>query len=68
MKQTLIYKFLLFFFIVAAVSVVDSKIIQDLEFFESMDSLQSDDQDTILALAQEQELKNEEMKDVNYED
>lgn len=60
--------FLLFFFIVAAVSVVDSKIIQDLEFFESMDSLQSDDQDTILALAQEQELKNEEMKDVNYED
>lgn len=60
--------FLLFFFIVAAVSVVDSKIIQDLEFFESMDTLQSDDQDTILALAQEQELKNEEMKDVNYED
>lgn len=60
--------FLLFFFIVAAVSVMDSKIIQDLEFFESMDTLQSDDQDTILALAQEQELKNEEMKDVNYED
>lgn len=60
--------FLLLFFIVAAVSVMDSKIIQDLEFFESMDTLQSDDQDTILALAQEQELKNEEMKDVNYED
>lgn len=47
---------------------MDSKIIQDLELFESMDSLQSDDQVSILAIAQYQELKNEEMRDVNYED
>ncbi len=53
---------------IAAVSVVDSKIIQNLEFFESLDTLESNDQDTILAIAQDEELKLEEMKDVNYED
>ncbi len=54
--------------LIAAVSVIDSKIIQNLEFFESLDTLESNDQDTILAIAQDEELKLEEMKDVNYED
>jgi len=52
---------------IAAVSVVDSKIIQNLEFFESLDTLESNDQDTILAIAQDEELKLEELKDVDYE-
>lgn len=53
---------------IAAVSAVDSKIIQNLEFFESLDALESNDQETIISISQDEELKLEDVKEVNYED
>lgn len=54
--------------LVAAVSAVDAKIIQNLEFFESLDTLESNDQDTLFSIVHDEDLKLDEIKDVKDED
>lgn len=60
-KKLLILGFLVL--LIAALSLTDAEIVRDLEFFESMDSLETDEWETIQSMAEDEETKLDEEAD-----